>query len=127
MKVGNIQRAYPCWPGGSNRLPLGRSMQMESQTSPRTFAKEVKISAKTTSAKYIRSSEKKHLCIDLWEFRERTTPTHAPKHGEGYVQDKLVSFPPFKHVERRQKDHEQHEHRHRGHKLECVHELEFSM
>ena len=51
MMDGRIQRASPVCDGGLSRLAPGMRMQSESQTSPRTFAKEVKTSAKTTSAK----------------------------------------------------------------------------
>lgn len=49
--VGKIHRVSPSWAGWARRLPLGRSMYMHSQTSPRTFAKDVRISANTTSEK----------------------------------------------------------------------------
>ena len=42
MMDGRIQRARPICAGGASRLAPGMRMQSESQTSPRTFAKEVK-------------------------------------------------------------------------------------
>ena len=54
IRVGKIHRDQPSCDGCRIRLPPGMSMQNESQKSPMTFAYEVKTSAITTSAKYMR-------------------------------------------------------------------------
>jgi hypothetical protein len=55
--VGNIHRDQPAWRGITRILPPGRSIHIESHTSPRTLANDVKTSANTTSEKYIGWSE----------------------------------------------------------------------
>jgi hypothetical protein len=67
MTVGNIHCDQPLRSGSERKLPPGRSMNNESHTSPRTFANEVSISAKTTSEKNIGSSigENKHRQREL--------------------------------------------------------------
>jgi len=54
INVGKIHLYHPYCFGGARRLPPGSSIQSDSQTSPSTFAYDVKMSAKTTSEKYIR-------------------------------------------------------------------------
>lgn len=54
INVGKIHLYQPYCVGGLRRLPPGSSMQIESQTSPKTFAYEVKMSAKITSEKCTR-------------------------------------------------------------------------
>jgi len=54
INVGKIHLYNPYCFGGVRRLPPGSSIQSDSQTSPSTFAYEVKMSAKTTSEKYTR-------------------------------------------------------------------------
>ena len=49
--TGRIQRDRPSWVGRMSKLAPGRSMHIDSQMSPRTFAKEVKMSANITSEK----------------------------------------------------------------------------
>lgn len=49
--VGSTQRIHPSCDGGISRVFPGISMHKESQTSPKTFAKDVPISANTTSEK----------------------------------------------------------------------------
>jgi len=75
MRKGKIHLDHPSCGGGTSRLPPGRSMQRESQTSPRTFAKEVKISANITSEKYMGalSGEKRHLRIELFIHEHQVT------------------------------------------------------
>lgn len=51
--VGSTQRDSPCKDGSTCRLPPGNSIQRLSQTSPRTFAYEVRMSAMITSEKKI--------------------------------------------------------------------------
>ena len=54
MNVGKIHLYKPYCFGGARRLPPGSSIQNDSQTSPSTFAYDVKMSAKITSEKYTR-------------------------------------------------------------------------
>ena len=54
MSVGKIHRDKPSCAGCESKLPPGSSMHADSQTSPSTFANDVKISANTTSEKYTR-------------------------------------------------------------------------
>jgi hypothetical protein len=54
MNVGKIHLYKPYCFGGARRLPPGSSIQNDSQTSPSTFAYDVKMSAKTTSEKCTR-------------------------------------------------------------------------
>ena len=54
INVGKIHLYNPYCFGGARRLPPGSSIQSDSQTSPSTFAYDVKMSAKTTSEKYTR-------------------------------------------------------------------------
>lgn len=67
INVGKIHLYQPSCVGGVRRLPPGSNMQSESQTSPSTFAYEVKMSAKTTSEKWMRwfKGEDMHLLILL--------------------------------------------------------------
>jgi hypothetical protein len=67
INVGKIHLYQPSCTGGVRRLPPGSNMQTESQTSPSTFAYEVKMSAKITSEKCMRwfSGEYMHLLILL--------------------------------------------------------------
>lgn len=67
ISVGKTHLYQPSCAGGVRRLPPGSNMQRESQTSPSTFAYEVKMSAKTTSEKCMRWFKGKdmHLLILL--------------------------------------------------------------
>lgn len=69
MITGTTHRIKPSCLGSRRRLFPGKSMRSDNQTSPRTFAKEVKTSAKTTSAKYtgLSMDEEVHRRIDLSE------------------------------------------------------------
>ena len=69
MTVGRNQRANPSYEGGLSIVFPGRSMHSASQVSPNTFAKDVPISAKTTSEKRmgVFMEENRHLRIALGE------------------------------------------------------------
>ena len=71
INVGKIHLYQPYCFGGLKRLPPGRSMQNDSQTSPNTLANEVKMSAKITSAKNTLwfMGDDKHLLMLLYEDR----------------------------------------------------------
>jgi len=56
ITVGKIQRAIPTPADGLRILCPGISMPSDNQTSPRTCAKDVKMSAKMMSEKYTGSS-----------------------------------------------------------------------
>ena len=67
MIVGNIHRDSPSCVGRTRMLAPGSSIHIDNQTSPRTLANEVKISANMTSEKYTGRSrgENRHLCAEL--------------------------------------------------------------
>ena len=75
--MGKIQRSHVSSTGGLRILFPGLSIHKDCQTSPKTFAKEVPISAKITSEKYIGpyGAGKRHLLIALkrspWVWRNR--------------------------------------------------------
>lgn len=72
MIVGRIQRTSPSCAGSASKLPLGSSINIDSHTSPSTFANEVNTSANTTSEKYTRCGDgNKHLCTALYVGSER--------------------------------------------------------
>ncbi len=72
IRVGKIQRVSPSCAGCASKLPLGSSIYTDNQTSPRTFAKEVKTSANTTSEKYTPCGDgNKHLWIALANGKEK--------------------------------------------------------
>jgi hypothetical protein len=80
---GRIHRYQPSCVGGIRRLPLGSSMQSESQTSPSTFAYDVKMSAKTMSEKCTRwlTGEYMHLLMLL--FFSFESPGEPQYQGQG--------------------------------------------
>ena len=75
--VGNIQRDSPSCAGRMRMLAPGTSIHIDNQTSPRTLAKEVKMSANMTSEKYIGRSAgaNRHLRIELHIMVSHTCKT----------------------------------------------------
>lgn len=117
MIVGNIQLDMPSCVGKERRLAPGSSMQIDNQTSPRTLANDVKISAKMTSEKYTGRSngENRHLQIEL-----DTISTHAAQRNEENSLKKNIPFSLMTHIKWTNQDDENTERTYGGHEPEDI-------
>lgn len=102
INVGKIHLYQPCCVGVERRLPPGSSMQSESQTSPSTFAYDVKMSAKITSEKCTRwfmGDDMHRLTLLVFprgvcqrEKRYRKKKESSGRERKEDIQDERVSF-----------------------------------
>jgi hypothetical protein len=126
IMVGITHLSHSPSAGVLKRVLPGKSIHADSHTSPRTFAKEVKISANTTSAKYIGPSidVNRHLRIALGRVMSALSMEDAEKKN---VLKELVAFAFVKRVDWADQDQQNHEGRYRRDVPKRVYEVHVSV